>query len=184
MPLKLWCDEAGNYSTNPASHLPLEGWFMSEKLLFDPTSGTFYDPKTNEGTKLTNLGSEGRSTSTTVLSYALLQNLGTVVNTPAERKLLSFTDNRQDAALQSGHFNDFVQVAQLRAGIYRAVAQQSSAQLTHSQLPDAIFKALALPASAYVNSDIVPTFAAQIKGYQEALKDFLMYRALYDLRRS
>lgn len=184
MPLKIWCDEAGNYSTNPAPHLPLEGWFMSEKLLFDPTSGTFYDPKTNEGTKLTNLGSEGRSTSTTVLSYALLQNLGTVVNTPAERKLLSFTDNRQDAALQSGHFNDFVQVAQLRAGIYRAVAQEPSAQLSHSQLPDAIFKALALPASAYVNSDIVPTFAAQIKGYQEALKDFLMYRALYDLRRS
>ncbi|GAB3869216.1 DEAD/DEAH box helicase [Hymenobacter segetis] len=184
MPLKLWCDEAGNYSTNPAPHLPLEGWFMSEKLLFDPTSGTFYDPKTNEGTKLTNLGSEGRSTSTTVLSYALLQNLGAVVKTPAERKLLSFTDNRQDAALQSGHFNDFVQVAQLRAGIYRAVAQEPSAQLSHSQLPDAIFKALALPASAYVNSDIVPTFAAQIKGYQEALKDFLMYRALYDLRRS
>jgi superfamily II DNA/RNA helicase len=184
MPLKIWCDEAGNYSTNSASHLPLEGWFMSEKLLFDPTSGTFYDPKTNEGTKLTNLGSEGRSTSTTVLSYALLQNLGTVVNTPAERKLLSFTDNRQDAALQAGHFNDFVQVAQLRAGIYRAVAQESSAQLTHSQLPDAIFKALAVPHSAYVNSEIVPKFAAQIKGYEEALKDFLMYRALYDLRRS
>ena len=33
------------------------------------------------------------------------------------RKLLSFTDNRQDAALQAGHFNDFVQV-NLLAGRY------------------------------------------------------------------
>ena len=184
MPLKVWFDDDGNYSTFPSPKLTLEGWFMSEKLLFDPTSGTFYDPKTNEGTKLTTLGSEGRSTSTTVLSYALLQHLAPVVNTTAEQKLLSFTDNRQDAALQSGHFNDFVQVAQLRAGIYRAVAQAPGQRLSHSQLPDAIFKALALPPSAYVNSDIVPTFAAQIRGYQEALKDFLMYRALYDLRRS
>ena len=27
-----------------------------------------------------------------------------------KRKLLGFTDNRQDASLQAGHFNDFVQV--------------------------------------------------------------------------
>jgi hypothetical protein len=33
------------------------------------------------------------------------------------RKLLGFTDNRQDAALQAGHFNDFVYVTQLRASI-------------------------------------------------------------------
>ncbi|MGI4744251.1 MAG: DEAD/DEAH box helicase [Janthinobacterium lividum] len=184
MPTKIWCNELGNYNTMASPNYPLEGWFMSEKLLFDPTSGTFYDPKTNEGTKLTTLGSEGRSTSTTVLSYALLQQLAPVVTKPSERKLLSFTDNRQDAALQAGHFNDFVQVAQLRAGIYRAVAQAPNKELSHSQLPDAIFAALALPAAAYVNSEIVPTFASQVRGYQDALKDFLMYRALYDLRRS
>jgi len=33
------------------------------------------------------------------------------------RKLLGFTDNRQDAALQAGHFNDFVFVTHLRASI-------------------------------------------------------------------
>ena len=31
-----------------------------------------------------------------------------------KRKLLGFTDNRQDAALQSGHFNDFLFVSLLR----------------------------------------------------------------------
>ena len=35
------------------------------------------------------------------------------------RKLLSFTDNRQDASLQAGHFNDFVEVGLLRAALYQ-----------------------------------------------------------------
>ena len=33
-------------------------WFMQAPLLFDLTGGVFYDAKTNEGTKLTRLGSE------------------------------------------------------------------------------------------------------------------------------
>jgi hypothetical protein len=37
-----------------------------------------------------------------------------------KRKLLAFTDNRQDAALQAGHFNDFLFVSLLRAGILAA----------------------------------------------------------------
>ena len=37
------------------------------------------------------------------------------------KKLLSFTDNRQDASLQAGHFNDFVQVGVMRGALYRAL---------------------------------------------------------------
>ena len=33
-------------------------------------------------------------------------------------KLLSFTDNRQDASLQAGHFNDFVHVSLLRSALH------------------------------------------------------------------
>ena len=39
------------------------------------------------------------------------------------RKLLSFTDNRQDASLQAGHFNDFVEIGLLRSALYRAVRE-------------------------------------------------------------
>ena len=42
------------------------------------------------------------------------------------RKLLTFVDNRQDASLQAGHFNDFVQVAQLRGALYRAAARPAA----------------------------------------------------------
>jgi hypothetical protein len=42
---------------------------------------------------------------------------------PADtRKLLGFTDNRQDAALQAGHFNDFLFVSLIRAGFLGALA--------------------------------------------------------------
>jgi hypothetical protein len=37
------------------------------------------------------------------------------------KKVLSFTDNRQDAALQSGHFNDFVETALLRSALVEAL---------------------------------------------------------------
>ena len=39
------------------------------------------------------------------------------------RKLLTFVDNRQDASLQAGHFNDFALVVQLRAALYRAAVE-------------------------------------------------------------
>ena len=38
------------------------------------------------------------------------------------KKLLSFTDNRQDASLQAGHFNDFVEVGLIRSALFRALA--------------------------------------------------------------
>ena len=39
------------------------------------------------------------------------------------RKLLTFVDNRQDAALQAGHFNDFVEVTMIRGALYRAARE-------------------------------------------------------------
>ncbi len=41
---------------------------------------------------------------------------------PEARKLLTFVDNRQDASLQAGHLNDFVQVVRLRGAVYQAQA--------------------------------------------------------------
>ena len=48
---------------------------------------------------------------------------GKATSTSRARKLLAFVDNRQDACLQAGHFNDFVQVTQLRGALYRALEQ-------------------------------------------------------------
>ena len=181
-PQKLYFDEHGNCSeTEPMRYW---GWFMREPLLFDPTGGVFYDAKTNEGTKLTRLGSEGRSTSTTITAFSILNRLRDGGHSPRDQKLLSFTDNRQDAALQAGHFNDFVQVVRLRAGIRRALETAADGILDYATLGEAIFKALSLPFRDYGNRDAEPELAPVRRKYEEAFQDYLLFRALADLRRS
>jgi len=179
IPQKLFYDESGNYSEKHA--MKYEGWYMPAKLLFDPSSGTFFDTKTNEGTKLTKLGSEGRSTSTTVLSFSILKNLADNEYGFEDQKLLSFTDNRQDAALQSGHFNDFLDVIKLRSAIYFALKNSTNINLDFTTLPDAIFNSLNLNQTEYAISP--GEFPASIKDNENAFKEYLMHRAIYDLRR-
>lgn len=178
IPRKIYYDRKGNFSCTHT--MEFEGWFMSAPLLFDPVSGVIYDQRTSEGTKLTRLGSEGRSTSTTVLSFSILKNMareGVGVN---DQKLLSFTDNRQDAALQSGHFNDFIKVARVRSAIYFALVEHD--ELTYANLDEAVFNALKLPQEEYAARQT--DFPSVKRENKNAFKDFLMYRALYDLRRS
>jgi hypothetical protein len=62
-----------------------------------------------------------------------LKSAGGVVS-PEARKLLSFTDNRQDASLQAGHFNDFTQVALLRSALHKAAKAKGAAGLSHAEL--------------------------------------------------
>ncbi len=83
-PRKLYFDKRGNCSeTEPMEYW---GWFMAAPLLFDPTGGVFYDAKTNEGTKLTRLGSEGRSTSTTITAFSILSRLWDGGLSPRDQK--------------------------------------------------------------------------------------------------
>lgn len=181
-PIKLYFDEWGNCSeTEP---LKWWGWFMKAPLLFDPTGGVFYDTKTNEGTKLTKLGSEGRSTSTTITAFSILNRLDDAGFVREDQKLLSFTDNRQDAALQAGHFNDFVQVVRLRAGICKALSQTSAGYLTYATLGEAVFKALGLSFLDFATMGDEPKFASVKRDFEQCFQDYLVYRAIADLRRS
>ncbi|NTU84516.1 MAG: hypothetical protein HGA45_35000, partial [Chloroflexales bacterium] len=69
------------------------------------------------------------------------------------QKLLSFTDNRQDASLQAGHFNDFANVALLRSAIAAAITSRSAADpLTHITVARAVLEALDLPQAAYAKN--------------------------------
>jgi ATP-dependent helicase YprA (DUF1998 family) len=132
--------------------------------------------------KLSSLSSEGRSTATTITSLFAMRNLREESSLPpTARKLLSFTDNRQDAALQAGHFNDFVEIGRLRAALYRAVAQAGSRGLRHSELSQAVFEALDLPPEAYTGKTNLRRGA--IEEAEHALREVLGYRLYRDLRR-
>ena len=183
-PQKLWFDEYGNCSDTATTDLKLWGWFMPAPLLFDPTGGVVFDPNTNEGTKLTKLGSEGRSTSTTITAFSILNRLHDAGYPPKDQKVLSFTDNVQDAALQAGHFNDFAQVIQLRSAIFKALKAAPDQTLTYSTIGEAVSKSLNLEFLDFANRDSEPVLAPVRRDYELALQAFLFYRAVADLRRS
>lgn len=182
LPRKVWFDEYGNCSET--SKKQYSGWFMSQPLLFDPTGGLFFDRQTKDGTKLTKLGSEGRSTSTTITAFSVLTQLEAAGYKAHEQKLLSFTDNRQDAALQAGHFNDFLQVVQLRSAIHAALKAAPDQTLTYKNLGRAVFEALHLPFLQFANTTAEPQIAAVRRSFEDALEKYLFYRAVADLRRS
>lgn len=159
-------------------------WFIASPFLSCLNCGVVYTKQDkNDFRKLARLSSEGRSTATTVLSLATVGELRNLL--PEERsaqKILSFTDNRQDASLQAGHFNDFISVAQLRAAIYGAISQQPATQpLDYTTLAQAVFNALDLPQEAYAKEPTtLPSKRAKI---DEALIRLLEYRIYEDLRR-
>ncbi|HQU92842.1 MAG TPA: DEAD/DEAH box helicase, partial [Pyrinomonadaceae bacterium] len=180
-PQKIFFDEYGNCSR--VNDKPYSGWFIKAPLLFDPTAGVFFDTRTNEGTKLTKLGSEGRSTSTTITTFSILNQLNDSGYSAKDQKLLSFTDNRQDAALQAGHFNDFVQVVKLRSAIYRALASAKDSKLDYTNIGVAISKSLNLEFTEYASA-VESVFPHVRTRYEDTFQNFLFYRALADLRRS
>src|SRR5690606_15635906 len=119
-------------------------WFFPGKFRFCPHCGYQPASQARDINKLASLSAEGRSSATTLITTTALDWMERA-KTPEERhrrKLLGFTDNRQDAALQSGHFNDFVFVTLLRGAMLRAVRQAGEVGLSHEQFGDALRRAL------------------------------------------
>ena len=182
VPNPIWFDAEGHYAEEEGVLSGARfGWFMPAKLLFDPTSGTFFDAKSSEASKLMRLGNEGRSTATTTLSLAATDALADAGVIPKEQKLLSFTDNRQDASLQAGHYNDFVTTGRIRSAIYHALRAASNGRLTVDNIAQAVFKSLDLKQEEYAKQPA--RFAGPRSDNERALKDFLLVRILQDLRR-
>jgi superfamily II DNA/RNA helicase len=178
IPQKIYFNKEGNYSFDERKKY--EGWFITAPLMIDPTSGNIFDARTAEWTKIIKIGGEGRSTATTVLSFEAITQLQAFDETPEKQKLLSFTDNRQDASLQSGHFNDFVKVGQLRAAITKAL--EKFEKLDYSNIADKIFDCLNISQEDYAKNPA--NFPGPKKENEDTFKDFITYRLLHDLRRS
>ncbi len=146
-----------------------------------PNCGVSYSGRTGEASKLATLGTGGRSTATTILALATLREMHDAGIADSERKLLDFTDNRQDASLQAGHFNDFVETTLLRSALCRALSMAGSAGLRHDQLSLTVFSALAMPKERYLSNSEVRYEA--LERANQAFRDLLAYRLYVDLRR-
>ncbi|MCL6559930.1 MAG: DEAD/DEAH box helicase, partial [Firmicutes bacterium] len=161
----------------------LDFHYISAPFRFCLHCGVSYGSRqSSDFAKLATLGSEGRSTATTILSLSSVRHLQKDESLPQKaRKLLSFTDNRQDASLQAGHFNDFVEIGLLRSSLYQAVCAAGPEGLRHDELTQKVFNALALPLELYaVDPDV--RFQA-LADTQRALRNVLGYRIYQDLKR-
>ena len=122
-PQRLWVAADGriNRVETPGA---VGGWFAPRPFAIRLRCRSVYDLRPNaEFGRLSTLSQTGRSTATTILSGAIVAGLGRDGGVEEDsRKVLSFTDNRQDASFQAGHINDFSQVALLRSAVFRAVA--------------------------------------------------------------
>ncbi|MFG1956941.1 DEAD/DEAH box helicase [Nonomuraea sp. NPDC049028] len=132
--------------------------------------------------KLGSLAVEGRSSATSVISSTVVRSLRE--HDPElekdQRKLLAFTDNRQDASLQAGHFNDFVQVVQLRGALYRALLGAPDG-LTHEVIAQKVTDTLKLELADFAQNPEV-RFTAERNTWR-ALRQLINYRLYLDLER-
>lgn len=167
---------------NATSADPVACHYLPAPFRFCLSCGVSYAGRTGDFVKLGQLGSEGRSTATTILGLAAIRNLRADTDLPPRaRKLLSFTDNRQDASLQAGHFNDFVEVGLLRSALYRAVEAAGEAGIRHDLLTQKVFEALDLPLERYA---VDPTVKyAALTNTQAALRKVIGYRLYRDLQK-
>ena len=149
----------------------------------EPSCGVAYTKtQRSERSKLATLGVDNRSTATTVLAVRSLIELQSDRDlSPEARKLLSFTDNRQDASLQAGHFNDFAHVALLRSALYKASQLKGPGGISHGELSNSVFEALSLDFVDYAADPEVRGPARNATN--DALRRVISYYLYRDLQR-
>ena len=178
LPKAVYFDSEGNLKHKQTLGVQ-QGWFLAAPLKLDPVSGTIYNGQTNDFNKLAQIGDAGRSISTSILTFNALMEMKNAKVEDTMQKVMSFTDNRQDAALQTGHFNDFIQQSFIRCAIYRALTKKKSYE--HFNIVNAVFKEMNLSQDEFAKSPSEKT--RQIKENEAAIKDWLRHQLFYDLRR-
>src|SRR5215469_2456789 len=158
-----------------------EVWFEQWPFLLCLRCGAAFDrTEKNEFKKLSRLSNAGRSTATTVVSgSSIVQLREDKLVQPEAQKLMSFTDNRQDASLQAGHFNDFIQVGLLRAALFKAL--QEATVLEHYNVTQAVFKAMGLDQKLYAKEPA--QYGPGKSRNEDSFQRLLEYRLYEDLRR-
>lgn len=163
-------------------------WFLPGKVQFCPCCNLVHEAYGKDSNRLTSLSGEGRSSATTMITLSVLQNLFANYQPGGfdPRKLLGFSDNRQDAALQSGHFNDFLFLITLRGGLVSAL-EKAGGQLEEEELSSRVFKALGFDSDEmsvrqeYLRSPDI--YGPDLTNAQRALRFVLGYRLMRDLRK-
>lgn len=164
-------------------------WFLPGKFRFCLRCGETLGSAARDRNRLASLSGEGRSSATTVLVGSVLRWMHGESSglDPFKRKLLGFTDNRQDAALQAGHFNDFLFASLVRAGFLGALDAAGDAGLRSEELGAAQQKALGFDrATPAIRAEwlLEPELRGlNLQDAESTLRQVLAYRVWFDQRR-
>jgi Lhr-like helicase len=178
VPVPVWVSADGMFYRERRDN-SIKMWWQKQPFSLCQNCGEFYTARELEFTKLASLSSEARSSATTVLATSMLRNA--VQTRVTKDKLLSFTDNRQDASLQAGHFNDFVHVSLLRSALYSALTQDK--ELTFDRVAHATVSASGLSLRDIAkNPELDPQSPAAADVWR-SFRELTEYRLYEDLRR-
>ncbi len=166
----------------------VEAAFIPAPFRFCLSCGVSYEQvRGRDFAKLATLDQEGRSSATSLISASIVRSLMAVPGPDLDRqarKLLTFVDNRQDASLQAGHFNDFVQVTMLRGALYRAArdaAERGEEGLYYDDIATRVTRALGLDVAEYAREP--GEEPAMRRRTDAALRDVVNLRVYLDLER-
>lgn len=181
IPHEIWVESDGSFAQNQSGG-SIKAWFLPKPFMLCLSCGEFYSGRDkNEFRKLARLSSEGRSSATTVMSLSALKHVPEGEIKEHAQKVLSFTDNRQDASLQAGHFNDFVRVSLLRAALLAAL--EECKEVRYDVVADKVLQYTGLGVRDVAeNRELEPT-SPKGKDVWKTFRDLLEYRLYEDLQR-
>ncbi|OGG43372.1 MAG: DEAD/DEAH box helicase [Candidatus Handelsmanbacteria bacterium RIFCSPLOWO2_12_FULL_64_10] len=178
VPKAVWVSPDGGYSAQPREGA-VKMWRQAAPFSLCLNCGEFYTAREQEFGKLASLSSERRTSATTVLATSLLRHASAA--DAARDKLLSFTDNRQDASLQAGHFNDFVHVSLLRSALYGALRR--ARELTFDRVARETVSSCGLAIRDIARNPELDPQSPAAQDVWRAFADLTEYRLYEDLRR-
>ena len=176
VPQAVWVAPDGAHG--PERDGAVKAWWQPHSLFLCLACGESYTKRERDFVKLASLSSEGRSSATTIVATALLRRAA--AGAAAHDKLLTFTDNRQDASLQAGHFNDFVHVGLLRSALHAALVEEG--ELGFDRVTDAVVARCGLALRDIAGNPQLRPDSRAARDVWRAFTEVTEYRLYEDLR--
>jgi superfamily II DNA/RNA helicase/rubrerythrin len=112
----VYCSDCGKINPDCSHSSRVDVWIVPKPFLLCPSCGVNYTHHPREYNKLFEFSSVGRSTATDIIVSSLLNKLP-----EGQQKVISFSDSRQDTALQAAHLNDYQNRVLFRQALYWAI---------------------------------------------------------------
>jgi ribosomal protein L37AE/L43A len=171
-----YCPDCNKLDPDCTHDSRIDVWVAPKPFRLCPACGVSHTKKPREYNKLFEFSSVGRSTATDIIVSSLLNKLPR-----GQQKVITFSDSRQDTALQAAHLNDFQNRILFRQALYQALRERGgtldvndSGRAIHRAMEtNRILPEYEKPKGRY--------FTSGSRRYQQDYEKFLTFLTLSDL---